>query len=117
MTTAKLVKTLKTLKYFDSNFKIDQSKIDTLVAGDTTKQQRLLRELKLTSKYVTVHYYTLLNDKTLHTPQEFRFLITKAADRGEDVLYLAKFQRKLVTLTEEEFKIYLEAHAILQQNN
>lgn len=117
MTTAKLVKTLKTLKYFDSNFKVDQAKIDTLEKGDSSKQQRLLRELKITSKYVTVHYYTLLNDKTLHTPQEFRFLITKAAERGEDVLYISRFQRKLATLTEQEFKTYLEAHAELQQNN
>ena len=117
MTTANLVKTLKTLKYFDRNFKVDQVKIDTLEKGDSSKQQRLLRELKLTGKYLTVHYYTLLNDKTVHTPQEFRFLITKAAARGEDVLYLAKFQRKLATLTEEEFNIYLQAHAELQQNS
>ena len=100
MTIAATVKIFKTLKYFDNNLKINKEKIDTLDPGDTSKIKRLEREALLVNKYLAIFCFKYLNSKTVHTPEEFKFLITSSK---VDKVHITKLNKFFPKMTEKEF--------------
>lgn len=109
-----LVKIFKTLRYFDNNLKMLKDKVDEIEIEDHNKQRRLMREALLVNKYLVAHYHFLLNDKTVISPEQFKFLITKSKDSK---VYIQTLQKYFPAMGEREFNIYLEVHQKLQNES
>lgn len=110
-TKAKILHTLKTLKYFSSNLKLDKDKVDKIKENNINQQKRFLRELEIVNKYLAIHCYIFLNKRTLVLPEEFKFLITKA---DTPFVEIKSINKKFPKMTMEEFDMYLEIYKELQ---
>lgn len=109
--TANIIHTIRTLKYFSSNLQIDKEKIDKITEGAVNQQKRFLKELMIVNKYLAVHCYNFLNENTLVMPQEFRFLITKSKD---EFVEFKSINKKFPAMSDQEFDQYLDIYKELQ---
>lgn len=110
-TKTKILHTLKTLKYFSGNLLLNKDKVDTIKENNLTQQKRFLRELELVNKYLAVHCYNFLNERTLVLPPEFKFIITNATTPYVEIKSINK---KFPRMSNEEFDMYLEIYKELQ---
>lgn len=105
-----LINSLKTLKYFDQNFKVNAEKIDLIEKGEEKKLKRLEREYELVNKYITIHVYNSLTTNTLVLKPEFKFKITNSK---VPVVEFASINKKFPAMTTEEFDLYNTIYAEL----
>lgn len=96
-----IIKLMQTLHYFDQNLVLDVNKVSNLTEKDINQAKRLQRESILVNKYITIHIYKQLNDKTLLMPQEFKFLITKGT---EPIILIKRLNKNFPTMPLEEFE-------------
>lgn len=103
MSKKNLINTIKKLKYFDQNFKINREKVDTIEKHEEKKLLRLQKEYEIVNKYITIHVYNSLTENTIVLKPEFKHKITQSK---EDIVAFASINKKFPAMTLEEFELY-----------